>query len=44
MISWGPIMPPADLTAVVAFVSTLRHSNVAGGKPPQGNKVEPFPK
>ncbi len=44
MISWLPMLPPADLTAVAAYVSTLRHSNVAGGKPPQGAKVEPFPK
>jgi cytochrome c oxidase cbb3-type subunit III len=44
MISWAPIMPPADISAVVAYVSTLRHTNVAGGKAPQGAKVEPFPK
>lgn len=44
MISWLPMLPPADLTAVAAYVSTLRHSNVAGGKPPQGAKVTPFPK
>jgi cytochrome c oxidase cbb3-type subunit III len=42
MISWGPVLPPADLTAVVAFISTLRHTNVPGGKPPQGEKVAPF--
>lgn len=44
MISWLPMLPPADLTAVAAYVSTLRNSNVAGGKPPQGAKVAPLPK
>lgn len=42
MISWLPVLAPADLTAVAAFVSTLRHTNVAGGKEPQGAKVDPF--
>ena len=44
MISWLPMLPPADLTAVAAYVGTLRHGNVAGGKPPQGVKVAPLPK
>jgi cytochrome c oxidase cbb3-type subunit III len=44
MISWAPVLAPADITAVVAYVSTLRHTHVAGGKEPQGNKVEPFAK
>jgi cytochrome c oxidase cbb3-type subunit III len=44
MISWLPVLAPADLTAVAAFVSTLRHTNVAGGKPPQGPQVAPFAK
>lgn len=44
MISWAPILAPADLAAVAAYVSTLRHTNVAGGKPPQGAKVSPFGK
>lgn len=44
MISWAPMLAPADLIAVAAFVGTLRHGNVAGGKAPQGAKVLPFAK
>jgi cytochrome c oxidase cbb3-type subunit III len=42
MVAWGPLLPPADVAAVSAFVSTLRHRNVAGGKAPQGAQVAPF--
>ncbi|MEZ4362993.1 MAG: cbb3-type cytochrome c oxidase N-terminal domain-containing protein [Kofleriaceae bacterium] len=42
MIAWGPVLAPGDLTAVVAYIATLRHTNVPGGKPPQGEKVAPF--
>ena len=42
MIPWGPALPPDQVAAVAAYVSTLRHSNVAGGKAPEGDKVEPF--
>jgi cytochrome c oxidase cbb3-type subunit III len=44
MISWTPVLAPLDLTAVAAFVGTLRHTNVAGGKAPQGVKVTPLAK
>jgi cytochrome c oxidase cbb3-type subunit 3 len=44
MISWAPVLPPGDLAAVSAYVATMRHTNVAGGKPPQGDKVSPFGK
>jgi cytochrome c oxidase cbb3-type subunit 3 len=44
MISWAPMLAPADLTAVAAFVGTLRGTNVAGGKAPQGVKVPAFAK
>lgn len=44
MIAWGPVLAPADLAGVAAYVSTLRHTNVAGGKEPQGEKVSPFAK
>lgn len=44
MIPWGPLLPPAELTAVAAFVGTMRHTNVANGKAPQGAKVAPFAK
>lgn len=43
MIPWGPALPPDQLAAVAAYVSSLRHTNVAGGKPPEGDQVEPFP-
>jgi cytochrome c oxidase cbb3-type subunit III len=42
MIPWGPVLAPDELASVAAYVSTLRHTNVAGGKPPEGDKVEPF--
>ncbi|MBP6630411.1 MAG: c-type cytochrome [Kofleriaceae bacterium] len=42
MIAWGPVLQPDELIAVAGFVSTLRHSNVAGGKAAEGAKVEPF--
>jgi cytochrome c oxidase cbb3-type subunit 3 len=41
MIAWGEQMPATDIVAAAAFVSTLRGKNVPG-KPPEGNKVEPF--
>lgn len=44
MISWAPVLAPNDLAAVAAYVATLRHTNVAEGKPPQGEKVAPFGK
>lgn len=43
MIPWEPVLAADEVTAVVAFVSTLRHTNVAGGKAAEGEKVEPFP-
>jgi cytochrome c oxidase cbb3-type subunit 3 len=42
MIAWGEQLPQHDILAVAAFVTTLRGTNVAGGKPPQGEKVGPF--
>ncbi len=41
MLAWGEQLPPPDVVAVAAFVSTLRGKNVPG-KPPQGEKVEAF--
>jgi len=41
MQSWAPILKPAELMAVAAYVSTLRGTNVAG-KAPQGEKVGPL--
>jgi len=44
MIAWGPTLPAGDLVNVAAFVSSLRHTNVANGKAPEGPAVSPFPK
>ncbi len=43
VIAWGPVLPPAELAAVTAFVITLRHTDVPGGKAAEGRGVEPFP-
>jgi cytochrome c oxidase cbb3-type subunit 3 len=43
MISWGLILPPEEIEIITAYVSTFRHTNVPGGKAPEGDKVEPFP-
>ncbi|HTM19733.1 MAG TPA: cbb3-type cytochrome c oxidase N-terminal domain-containing protein [Kofleriaceae bacterium] len=44
MLSWGPQLPPDEITAVVAFVSTLRGTHAPGGKAPEGDPVKPFPR
>jgi cytochrome c oxidase cbb3-type subunit 3 len=41
MISWKDQLG-VDIIDVAAYVSSLRHTNVEGGKEPQGEKVEPF--
>jgi len=43
MVAWGEQLPQHDLIAVAAYASTLRGTNVPGGKAPQGEKVGPFP-
>jgi cytochrome c oxidase cbb3-type subunit 3 len=42
MVAWGEVLPQHDILAVAAFVTTLRGTNVPGGKPPQGEKVGAF--
>jgi cytochrome c oxidase cbb3-type subunit 3 len=42
MLAWGEQMPAPDVIAVTVFATTLRGRNVAGGKAPQGERVEPF--
>jgi len=42
MIAWSEQLPPDDLMAVATYVTTLRGTNVAGGKAPQGNPVTAF--
>ena len=36
MPPWGPVLGPKGVAEVTAFVLTLKDTNVAGGKPPQG--------
>lgn len=40
MPAWGPQLGDSKVRNVVAYVLTLRNTNVAGGKPPQGDKEE----
>ncbi len=41
MLAWGEQMPPNDVLAVAAFVTTLRGKNIPG-KQPQGQPVQRF--
>ena len=38
MPNWGQKLRPLELAQVVAYVGTLRHTNLPG-RPPQGNKI-----
>jgi len=38
MPAWGPQLGPARVQAVTAYVISLRGTNVANGKPPQGER------
>lgn len=40
MPAWGPQLGERKVQSVVAYVLTLRNTNVAGGKSPQGEKEE----
>ncbi len=40
MAAWGNQLGPRGVEAVVAYVLTLRDSNVAGGKAPEGDRME----
>lgn len=42
MPAWGEQLPPGDVFAAATYVSTLRGTNVAGGKAPQGAPVKSF--
>ena len=39
MPAWGRVLKPNELMTVVAYLGTLRNTNVAGGKAPQGTDV-----
>jgi cytochrome c oxidase cbb3-type subunit 3 len=39
MIAWSAVLKPAEITAAAAFVYSLKNTMIAGGLPPQGNKV-----
>jgi cytochrome c oxidase cbb3-type subunit III len=41
MLAWGPQLGQEKVQDVVAYVITLKNTNVPGGKPPQGDIVEP---
>ncbi len=42
MIAWGEQLSAADILDAVAYVTTLRGTNLDGGKAPQGERVEAF--
>jgi cytochrome c oxidase cbb3-type subunit 3 len=40
MPAWGRQLSPTELKQLAAFVGTMRSTNVAGGKPPEGHLVQ----
>jgi cytochrome c oxidase cbb3-type subunit 3 len=40
MPTWGPVLGEDKVETVVAYVLTLRNTNVPGGKAPQGEKAD----
>ncbi len=40
MLSWAPLLPPAELAEVSAFVATLRGTDAPGGKAAEGRAVD----
>lgn len=40
MPTWSKSLKPDDLAKVVAFIGSIRNTNVANGKAPQGNPIE----
>ncbi|GIL17755.1 MAG: hypothetical protein BroJett040_15060 [Oligoflexia bacterium] len=40
MPAWEQMLKPEELTAVAAFVYSLKGTNVSGGKPPQGQEYK----
>jgi len=42
MISWEKVLKPAEMMNLTVFVASLRGTNAAGGKAPEGQKVGAF--
>lgn len=40
MPAWGEILGKEDLFAAIKYVESIKNTNIAGGKAPQGEKVE----
>lgn len=40
MVTWGPVLGKERIQAVVAYILTLRNTEVEGGKPPEGTVYE----
>lgn len=40
MPAWGELLPKEEIISVAAYVHSIVGTNVPGGKPPQGNKVQ----
>lgn len=40
MPPWKDVLKPGDIQSVVAFIETMKNTNVKNGKAPQGEKVE----
>jgi cytochrome c oxidase cbb3-type subunit 3 len=38
MAAWGPVLGEERVRAAAAYVISIKNTNVAGGKPPQGDK------
>jgi len=43
MPAWGQVLKPEEVTAVVGYVTTLRGTNPANAKAPQGDRSAPEP-
>lgn len=43
MPAWGNRLHPNEVVLVGAYVASLRGTNAAGGKPPEGREIDPWP-